>query len=137
MIRLDGAAPETFVLSSGAAPPKLTEYLGCLIQLEGRRRRARVQAPRSAPPPLLGCPDFAAWARKHDKELRTAEQRWGIRAGRDMSNPDMGHWEWGGGEGNRAPDRGKSFGPLRLFHRGDRVVGDHPATNRVREDPDR
>jgi hypothetical protein len=43
-------------------------------------------------------PDFAAWVRTHDRELRAAENRRGIQAGRDMSNPDMGHWgraeEW-------------------------------------------
>jgi hypothetical protein len=37
-------------------------------------------------------PDFAAWVRTHDKELHAAESRWGIRAGRDWRNPDMGHW---------------------------------------------
>lgn len=63
-------------------------------------------------------PDFAAWARAHDKELHAAESRWGIRAGRDMSNPDMGHWEWGGGAGSGGTSRRQSFGHM----------GHHPAT---------
>jgi hypothetical protein len=65
-------------------------------------------------------PDFAAWARAHDKELHAAESRWGIRAGRDMSNPDMGHWEWGGGEGSGGASRRQTFGHTHKGH--------HPAT---------
>jgi hypothetical protein len=68
-------------------------------------------------------PDFAAWVRTHDKELRAVENRWGIRAGRDMSNPDMGHWEWGGGEGS-----GGSPAPRRQAFGHQHGRGHHPAT---------
>jgi hypothetical protein len=37
--------------------------------------------------------DFAAWARTHDKELRAAESRWGIRAGRDIQLERPDAWE--------------------------------------------
>lgn len=70
----------------------------------------------------VNIPDFAAWVRTHDKELRTAEKRWGIRAGRDMSNPDMGHWEWGGGAGSG----GSSSRRLAFGH--PHGIGHHPAT---------
>ena len=63
-------------------------------------------------------PDFAAWARTHDKELH--QSRWGIRAGRDMSNPDMGHWEWGGGAGSGGSSARRFGHP--------HVLGHHPAT---------
>ena len=65
-------------------------------------------------------PDFAKWAQEHDKQLRAAESRWGIRAGRDWANPDMGHWEWGGGAGSGGSS------PRRFGH--PHVRGHHPAT---------
>jgi hypothetical protein len=61
-------------------------------------------------------PDFAAWVRTHDKELHEAESRWGIRAGRDWCNPDMGHWEWGGGAGSGEASRRQTFGHQHRGH---------------------
>jgi hypothetical protein len=39
---------------------------------------------------------FGDWARTHGPALRAAMKRWGIISGGDWSNPDFGHFEWGG-----------------------------------------
>jgi len=40
---------------------------------------------------------FGEWAANHQKEIREAERAHGMKSGADMSRPDFGHWEWGGG----------------------------------------
>jgi hypothetical protein len=45
-------------------------------------------------------PEMRKWVNTHQKELESAELKSGMLSGRHFrGSPDMGHWEWGGGEG--------------------------------------
>lgn len=46
--------------------------------------------------------DFKQWGEQNRGKLAELEQKWGMVGGQNFSNPDWGHWEWGGPQGAAA-----------------------------------
>jgi hypothetical protein len=63
---------------------------------------------------------FGAWAKSHPQAIREAARKYGIISGGDWSNPDFGHFEWGGGSGIESGSRNVPDPGLFTVHQGRR-----------------